>query len=111
MRTRRVVMVCVVIGLAAGPLVLAGLGTAEAQGLNSRQGASPGMKAKIGKALTSSRVKQAEQGEVHVRQKSVHDECGPVTIGSDEEDRKGRRGMAGREEIVIVPGDVTTICR
>ncbi len=101
----------IAMGVVAVPLILADLGGVGAQGLNSRQTAPPGMKAKIGKALTESRVKQAEQGGVQLRQKSVHDECGPVSIGSSEEPRDGRRGMAGREETVIVPGDVVTICR
>lgn len=101
----------IAIGVLAVPLVLADLGGAEAQGLNSRQTAPPGMKAKIGKALTDARVKQAEQGDVELRKKSVHDECGPVSIGNSDAEERGRRGMAGREEIVIVPGDVVTICR
>jgi hypothetical protein len=100
----------IAVGVLAAPLVLADL-AAEAQGLNSRQTAPPGMKAKIGNALTSSRVEQAKQGDVELRKKSVHDECGPVSIGNSEAESNRRRGMAGREETVIVPGDVVTICR
>jgi hypothetical protein len=100
----------IAVGVLVAPLVLADL-AADAQSLNSRQTAPPGMKAKIGNALTSSRVKQAEQGDVQLRKKSVHDDCGPVSIGNSEAESNRRRGMAGREETVIVPETVVTICR
>jgi hypothetical protein len=99
-----------VAGLAAVPLLLSGVYDASAQSLNTRQDASPGMKAKIGRTLTETRVHQAEEGGVKFNSNSIHDDCGPVNLGTTDTDGR-KRISPRREEVVVITGDVTNVCR